>query len=569
MKTGGGVCMPYSSLWDQFIVLASRPRARVAWERGRHGETIARLLDEGAVTREAVRGALSIALGRLELGGWHALLDQLLRLDDSAERDVAIALAALREGDGARGAALGRRAVERAISSGDTGLAIAVCVGLAHAQAERARWSDASWFATEGRRLLIDADDVTRSLREWDLSAVAVIVEWNTHAGSREFELLDGALGALVERNAVDIRHAAALIALGGVKFRRGAYDDAAALIQRALHHLPKVRSTRRITAVAELALIRLRQGRWLDGFRWAGLLPTLVDDETPAHVRAVVTAAGTFEPALSLRFPEALEQWERARSAVDENWCVLGDVLVEHTRSVVLFAVEDFHGLLDYLDGFAARPYRSIYTQQEVLAMRAAALANLMLVRRYRQLVEQWASLPGSEDLPYYWTHRAILADIEGDRTRSAEAFAEADERLDLAADPMGRIWTRLAWGLTLLRWGDAKGGLALWELARQEMRSMGAANFAALLTTVLRRVSADIQGLSDDPLAPLTDQQRRIAELVAVGYTSAEIAGQMFLTKRTVDFHVANVVTRLGLGHRREIKRFIDAAGSSGLER
>lgn len=554
--------MPYSSLWDQSAVLADRPHARRAWERGQHDETIARLLDEGAVTSDAVRGALAIALTRLELGGWDRFLNQLLRLDDSPERDAAIALAALRDGDGARGSALGRRAVQRADAADDADLAIALCVGFAHAQAERARWDDAGWFVAEGRRLLGRADDATRALREWDLSATAVLIEWNTRAGSTEFDRLDAAVRSLILRNAVDAQHVAALIALGGVEFRRGAYDDGAARIRRALHHLPKADSTRRVTAGAELALIRMRQGRWLQGFELAASLPALVDDATPAHVRAVVAAAGTFEPALSLRFPEALEQWQRARAAVDEHWSVLGDTLVEHTRSIVLFAMEDFVGLLDYLDGFAAQPYRSIYTQQEVLAMRAAALANLLHVRRYRELVERWATLPGSAELPHYWSHRAILADIDGDRQRSAEAFAEADERLDLVPDPMGRIWTRLAWGLTHLRRRDAEQGLALWELARQEMRSMGAAGFAELLTTVLRRISAEIQGVTGDPLAPLTGQQRRVAELVAQGYTSAEIGTRLFLSKRTVDFHVANVVTRLGLGHRREIKRLLDGS-------
>lgn len=243
----------------------------------------------------------------------------------------------------------------------------------------------------------------------------------------------------------------------------------------------------------------------------------------------------------------------------------MLGDVLIEHTRSIVLFAVEDFHGLLDYLDGFAAQPYRSIYTQQEILAMRAAALANLLHVRRHRALIERWAKVPGSAELPFYWTHRAIRADIDGDKSTSEGAFAAADERLDLLTDPMGRVWTRLAWGLVRLRHRDAEHGLALWELARQEMRSMGATSFADLLTTVLRRISSEIQGLTGDPLSPLTPQQRRVAELVAHGYTSAEIAAQLFLSTRTIDFHVANIVTRLCLGHRREIKRFLTAPSAT----
>lgn len=89
-----------------------------------------------------------------------------------------------------------------------------------------------------------------------------MLIEWNTRAGSAEFDHLDRAVRALILRNAVGAEHAAALIALGGVEFRRGAYDDDNARIRRALHHLPKTDSTRRIIAEAELALIRLRQGR-------------------------------------------------------------------------------------------------------------------------------------------------------------------------------------------------------------------------------------------------------------------------------------------------------------------
>ncbi|MBE1489361.1 helix-turn-helix transcriptional regulator [Plantactinospora soyae] len=58
--------------------------------------------------------------------------------------------------------------------------------------------------------------------------------------------------------------------------------------------------------------------------------------------------------------------------------------------------------------------------------------------------------------------------------------------------------------------------------------------------------------------PTGPaLTAQQRRIAELVAAGATNREVAAQLNLSTRTVDHHLRNIFSRLGVRSRTELAR------------
>jgi DNA-binding NarL/FixJ family response regulator len=59
-----------------------------------------------------------------------------------------------------------------------------------------------------------------------------------------------------------------------------------------------------------------------------------------------------------------------------------------------------------------------------------------------------------------------------------------------------------------------------------------------------------------------PLTAQEARIAELARAGYSNKQIAGKLFLTVRTVEFHLSNVYRKLLISGRRELKE-----GSSPL--
>jgi DNA-binding NarL/FixJ family response regulator len=63
---------------------------------------------------------------------------------------------------------------------------------------------------------------------------------------------------------------------------------------------------------------------------------------------------------------------------------------------------------------------------------------------------------------------------------------------------------------------------------------------------------------GRHTGPLAKLSDREREVLELMAEGLTNAGIAERLFVSERTVETHVRNVLTKLNIpdsqnGHRR----------------
>jgi DNA-binding NarL/FixJ family response regulator len=71
------------------------------------------------------------------------------------------------------------------------------------------------------------------------------------------------------------------------------------------------------------------------------------------------------------------------------------------------------------------------------------------------------------------------------------------------------------------------------------------------AVTRRVLERLRAKPE---EDELAALTDQERRILELIADGLTNRQIAEQIFLAEKTVKNYVSNILAKLGMSRRSE---------------
>jgi len=63
--------------------------------------------------------------------------------------------------------------------------------------------------------------------------------------------------------------------------------------------------------------------------------------------------------------------------------------------------------------------------------------------------------------------------------------------------------------------------------------------------------------------PSASLTRRERQIAALVATGLTNREIAGQLYLSVRTVEVHVNHILSKLGFRTRTQLAEWIHQEG------
>ncbi len=57
---------------------------------------------------------------------------------------------------------------------------------------------------------------------------------------------------------------------------------------------------------------------------------------------------------------------------------------------------------------------------------------------------------------------------------------------------------------------------------------------------------------------MEPLTPRELQVVKLIAEGYTSDEIAGELVIRRKTVDHHRANILDKLGLRNGAELTRY-----------
>jgi DNA-binding NarL/FixJ family response regulator len=73
-----------------------------------------------------------------------------------------------------------------------------------------------------------------------------------------------------------------------------------------------------------------------------------------------------------------------------------------------------------------------------------------------------------------------------------------------------------------------------------------------AERVLTVLRCRPAGVASAAGSPVDPLTEREREVLRLVATGANNAEIAGELYLSERTVKGHISAIFSKLGVRDR-----------------
>jgi DNA-binding CsgD family transcriptional regulator len=89
----------------------------------------------------------------------------------------------------------------------------------------------------------------------------------------------------------------------------------------------------------------------------------------------------------------------------------------------------------------------------------------------------------------------------------------------------------------------------------------AMGAEGFAGRARRELQATGETVRRRSDAAAVQLTPQEAQIVRLVGEGATNGEIGAQLFLSPRTVEWHLRKVFTKLGVTSRRELRTVLPA--------
>jgi DNA-binding CsgD family transcriptional regulator len=146
----------------------------------------------------------------------------------------------------------------------------------------------------------------------------------------------------------------------------------------------------------------------------------------------------------------------------------------------------------------------------------------------------------------------QALLAE---DPAEAEELFATALFEHSQADRSFERARTELAYGSFLRRQRrrvDARGHL---RSALMTFDELGAVPWADRTQAELRASGETARRRESNTTFDLTPQEVQVASFVVQGMTNREVAAQMFLSPRTIDYHLRSVFTKLGIKSRTEL--------------
>jgi DNA-binding CsgD family transcriptional regulator len=164
----------------------------------------------------------------------------------------------------------------------------------------------------------------------------------------------------------------------------------------------------------------------------------------------------------------------------------------------------------------------------------------------------EHWVeSTRSRSNRPLVERCRGLLA--EGPAAR--DHFEEALRLHGATENPFERARTELAFGEHLRRAGLRLKAREHLRLASELFVQLGATGWADQADAELRASGAKARVRSTAARDELTPQELQVACFVATGLTNKEVAGQLFLSPRTVDAHLRSIFRKLGITSRAEL--------------
>lgn len=189
--------------------------------------------------------------------------------------------------------------------------------------------------------------------------------------------------------------------------------------------------------------------------------------------------------------------------------------------------------------------------------------------LERAQQFLDEFEAIHRAEHIPsdqarLKWARGRLLA-AQGDADTARDYFEDALHELRTLNRPYLHARISFAFGQSMRRAGKRRLASSVLRAARDLYEMLGAHTYVQRCDRKLKATGVD-QGPGPDPADPvlaavqrervqLTPQETAVAELVAGGSTNKEVASQLFIAEKTVQYHLTRIYTKFGIRSRSEL--------------
>ena len=158
-------------------------------------------------------------------------------------------------------------------------------------------------------------------------------------------------------------------------------------------------------------------------------------------------------------------------------------------------------------------------------------------------------------------------LAEQRGDPEEALRIYARGEDTAG-SHSPVYTARLLLAHGRLLRRTGNRKDAVERLRRANEEYQALRAAPFIAQTEEEL--AACDLPGRPADKqsVLVLTSRETEVAQLAGKGLSNPEIAAELFISRKAVEYHLGNIYAKYGLSGRQQLRRFVEQRVSLGFD-
>jgi DNA-binding CsgD family transcriptional regulator/tetratricopeptide (TPR) repeat protein len=308
---------------------------------------------------------------------------------------------------------------------------------------------------------------------------------------------------------------------------------------------------------------LAFRVGRWPQARAYAEESVELAGETRQANVYGLYFVARI--DALQGRVKDCLEMVERLQTQSRRHEAWVMDLYAGHTLGLLALGQGDLEEAVRQLEAVRELPVAAQTKEQSIVPWAFDLVEAYIRAGRAAEasaLLEQIAVDSGDRAdylVAMTWRCRGLLAAEKLDMTAAFERAMAAHDRCEM---PFERARTLLCLGERLRRGRSRVPARKPLRRALEIFEQLGAVGWAARAQAELSATGETLTR-GTGVVALLTPQELQVALVVAGGATNQEAAAALFLSQKTIEYHLSNIYRKTDLHSRGELAVLTEAAG------